>query len=189
MLFRIVPVCLARILLRFFRWSDSFIGYGMRYLCVNRLSKSCGKKVLIFPGCILHWLENCRIGENVTIHDFCYIDAIGSVTIGDNTRIAHNCSIITGQHQYDVEGKTIIDSGYVWEPVSIGNDVWIGAGAVILQGITINDGAVIGANSVVTKDVEAYTIVAGNPARVIRKRFSNKDNNSSQQGAADNDGP
>jgi len=186
--FRIVPACLARILLRCFRWSDSFIGYGMRYLCVNRLAKSCGKKVLIFPGCMLHWLENCRIGENVTIHDFCYIDAIGGIEIGDNTRIAHNCSIITGQHKFDVPDKTIIDSGYVCKPVSIGSDVWIGTGTVILQGITIHDGAVVGANSVVTKDVEFCTVVAGNPARLIRKRFDSTESNSSYPHTDGSDG-
>jgi acetyltransferase-like isoleucine patch superfamily enzyme len=58
------------------------------------------------------------------------------------------------------------------KPVFIGNDVWVGAKSIILPGITIGDGTVIGAGSVVTKNVLPYTIVAGNPARIIRKRFS-----------------
>lgn len=58
--------------------------------------------------------------------------------------------------------------------VTVGNDVWIGANSFILSGVTIGDGAVIGACSVVTKDVEPYTVVAGNPARVIRKRFDDE---------------
>jgi len=58
--------------------------------------------------------------------------------------------------------------------VTIGNDVWIGWDATIMSGVTIGDGAAIGARAVVTKDVEPYTIVAGNPARVIRKRFSDQ---------------
>jgi len=63
--------------------------------------------------------------------------------IGDRYEDAHNCSIITGQHKFDVPDKTIIDSGYVCKPVSIGSDVWIGTGTVILQGIKIHDGAVV----------------------------------------------
>jgi acetyltransferase-like isoleucine patch superfamily enzyme len=57
------------------------------------------------------------------------------------------------------------------EPVVIGNDVWIGTGAIILRGLSVGDGAVIGAGAVVTKDVPPYAIVAGNPARVIKYRF------------------
>ncbi len=64
------------------------------------------------------------------------------------------------------------DIPYFKHSVTIGNDVWIGFGATILPGVTIGDGAVIGARSVVTKDVEPYAIVGGNPAEVIRKRFS-----------------
>lgn len=174
-LFGIVPKYLARVLLRTFRWSDSFIGYGIRYLCVKRLAKSCGKKVLIFPGCVLHWLENCEIGDNISIHDFCYIDAIGGIKIGDNARIAHNCSLITGQHKYDIPDKTIVDSGGTKAAISIGSDVWLGTGVVVLQGVKVGDGVVVGANSVVTKDVEPYTVVAGMPAELIKKRFETTD--------------
>jgi len=59
-------------------------------------------------------------------------------------------------------------------PIVIGNDVWIGYRAIILSGVTIGDGAVVGAGSVVTKDVPPYTVVAGNPAREIKKRFDDK---------------
>ena len=177
-LFRIVPGYFARILFRMFRWSDSFIGFGMRYLCVNRLAKSCGKKVLIFPGCSLFWLENCEIGENVSIHDFCYIDAIGGVKIGDNTRIAHNCSIISGRHKYEIPDKTIIDSGYTTDAISIGSDVWLATGVVITQGLSIGDGAAVGANSVVTKDVAPYSLVGGVPAKFIKSRFDTKNDES-----------
>ena len=173
-LFRFVPRYFAQVLLRLFRWSGSFFGFGVRYLCVNRLAKSCGRKVLIFPGCSLYWLENCEIGENVTIHDFCYIDAIGGVKIGDNTRIAHNCSIISGRHKYEIPEKTIIDSGYTTAAISIGCDVWLSTGVVVTQGLCIGDGVVVGANSVVTKDVAPYSLVGGVPAKFIKSRFDTK---------------
>jgi acetyltransferase-like isoleucine patch superfamily enzyme len=147
------------------------MGFGVRYLCIKRLAKSCGNKVLIFPGCILHWLERCEIGENVTLHDFCYIDSIGGITIGDNVRIAHNCSLISGQHNYDVPGELIINSGYTTAPIVIESDVWLGAGAVVLQGVTIGRGAVIGSNAVVNKDIDSEIIAGGVPAKFIRNRF------------------
>jgi len=158
-----------------FRWSDSSFGFGIRYLCVKRVAQTCGNKMLIFSGCQLHWLENCEFGENISLHDFCYIDAKGGVKIGDNTRIAHNCSIISAQHKFDIPGKTILESGYTQTPIAIGSDVWLGAGAVILQGVTIGDGSVIGANSVVTTDVEPNSIVAGVPAKFIKRRFDSYD--------------
>ena len=111
-----------------------------------------------------------EFGENISIHDFCYLDAIGGLKIGNNVRIAHNCSLISGQHKYDVAGKTIYESGYKFEKVSLGNDIWIGTGAVILPGLKIGDGAVIGANSVVTKNIKPYSIVGGVPAKLIARR-------------------
>ncbi len=176
--FSIIPKYYVHVLLRTFRWSETFIGYGIRYLCVKRLAKSCGEKVLIFPGCILHWLENCDIGENVTFHDFCYIDALGGVRIGDNTRIAHNCSIISAQHGFDVPGKLLVDSGYTCAKITIKSDVWLATGVVVMQGISIGEGAIVGANSVVTKDVEPYTIVAGVPTKFIKNRFETTPDNS-----------
>jgi len=170
-MFTLLPSFFVRRLLRCFRWSESAFAYGIRYLCVQKLSKKAGKKVLVFPACILHWLENCEFGENVSIHDFCYIDAIGGIKIGNNIRIAHNCSLISGRHEYDVLGKTIFESGYSTAPISIGDDVWLGTGVVVLQGVTIGQGCVIAANSVVNQDVEPYSVVGGVPAKFIRKRF------------------
>ena len=169
-LFSLLPNFILQYLLRWFRWSESMIGYGIRYMCVKKLSKSCGSKVLIFPGCKLHWIENMELGENISIHDFCYLDAVGGLKIGNNVRIAHNCSFITGQHRYDVADKTIYESGYKFDKIILGDDVWLGTGAVILPGLEIGDGVVIGANSVVTKNIAPYSVVGGVPAKLIVKR-------------------
>lgn len=93
-----------------------------------------------------------------------------NVSIGGNT---HELNHLT-THSFLVYPKWKMGGNRTWqsaaEPCEIGNDVWIGAGANILRGVTIGDGAVIGANSVITKDVPAYAIVAGNPAHILRMR-------------------
>jgi len=170
-IFSVLPKYLVRKILGYFRWSESILGYGIRYLCVYRLSGKAGKKVLIFPGCILHWLENCEFGEDVSIHDFTYIDAIGGIKIGNKVRIAHNCSLISGQHKYNERDKSILDSGYECAPICICDDVWIGTGVVVLPGVTIGEGSVVAANAVVNKNVEPCSVVGGVPAKLIKKRF------------------
>ena len=108
------------------------------------------------------------------------------VTVGKFCSIASGVLIMSGDY-HRVDWVTTFAFIGKWEeakdfkghptgkgPVIIGNDVWIGRNALILSGVTIGDGAVIGANSVVSKDVEPYALVVGNPARVVKKRFTDK---------------
>lgn len=88
------------------------------------------------------------------------------VTIGNRVLVAPNVSIYTAGHPVHPAGRA---SGYEYgQPVTIGNDVWIGGSSTILPGASIGDGSVIAAGSVVTKDIPAMVIAAGNPCRVIR---------------------
>ncbi len=87
----------------------------------------------------------------------------GGITIEDEAMVAANVQLISNNH--DLEERMIITC----KPVRICRRAWIGAGSTILPGVTVGENAVVGAGSIVTKDVEADTIVAGNPARVIRK--------------------
>lgn len=114
-----------------------------------------------------------HIGNNVLIN--CYFKAaIGTdVYIEDDVRIAYNVTIITNNHDY--YDRDIL----VMNPVRICKNAWIGAGAIILPGVTIGENAVIGAGAVVTHDVKANTVVAGNPAKVIKELDPSKFNNSS----------
>ena len=96
---------------------------------------------------------------------------------GNKVLLAGNVAFVgRDDHRYDIVGKTIWDSARGdSHRVVVEDDVWIGHGAVILSGLTIGTGSVIGAGSVVTRDVPRYSIVAGNPARVVRPRFSERD--------------
>lgn len=105
------------------------------------------------------------------------------IKVGNYTSIAANCSFILANHRIDLvttspspimtfsHGKGN-NNGFSKGDICIGNDVWVGANVTILDGVTIGDGAVIGAGSVVTKDVLPYRVVGGNPAKVIKLRFT-----------------
>ena len=103
------------------------------------------------------------IGRNCTINN---------ATIGAYTCIAADVQIGGMEHPYwDLSLSPKLSDKFIFgTPTIIGHDVWIGAGSIIRQGVTIGDGAVVGANSFVNKDVPSYTIVAGSPARVIKER-------------------
>ncbi|MBD5386313.1 galactoside O-acetyltransferase [bacterium] len=103
-----------------------------------------------------------KIGKNVVVMPGCLMMSAGGITIEDGALIAANVQLISNNH--DLYERQIITC----KPVHIGKNVWVGAGATILPGVTIGDNAVVGAASVVTKDVEPNTIVAGNPARFIK---------------------
>lgn len=108
--------------------------------------------------------------ERITIGSFCSIS--GEVVIfGGGEHRADWITTSPIRIMFDLEGARQDGIPCTKGETRIGNDVWIGYGALVLSGVTVGDGAVIGARAVVTKDVEPYSIVAGNPARVIKKRF------------------
>ena len=133
-----------------------------------------------------------RFGRNVFLHEMTQIgsyNCFGRGTMLLNAKIGNYCSIAPGvkigQMNHDLhcvststkifgpEHGITMNNGYT-TPAVIENDVWIGANAVVKQGVRINNGAVVGAGAVVTKDVPAYAIVAGVPAKIIKYRFANE---------------
>ncbi len=110
---------------------------------------------------------NTTVGDNFFLNVNCKLMDSGKITIGNNVFIAPNVCIITEEHAMDIEQR-IAGLEYT-HPVTIGDNVWICAGALILPGVTIGEGSIIGAGSVVTKDIPSKCLAVGNPCKVIRK--------------------
>lgn len=124
-----------------------------------------GGKSCIHRGCKFFHVGKMSVGQNTVINFGCYLDNRRGIYIGNNVGIAHNTKIYTLGH--DLNDSQFMTKG---APVSIEDNVFIFSNALIMPGITIGEGAIVLAGSVVTKDVEPWTIVGGNPARKIRDR-------------------
>jgi len=108
---------------------------------------------------------NIELGERVFFNFNCIVLDVCRVRIGDYTLIGPAVQIYTPMHPFDAGQRRVAEFG---KPVTIGSDVWIGGGAIVLPGVSIGSRAVIGAGSVVTRDVPDQVFAAGNPCRVIR---------------------
>ncbi len=108
--------------------------------------------------------KNLRVGKNVFFNTGCTIIDRGGVTIGDDTFLGPNVSLITTNHGLAPSERR----STVSKPIVLGKNVWIGAGAIVLPGVTIGDNSVVGAGAVVTRNIPANTVAAGNPACVLR---------------------
>jgi len=123
----------------------------------------CGKGSMIRPPFHCDYGYNIRLGRDVFLNYNCVILDVVAVQIGDGTQIGPGVQILTADHPR--EPKARASGAEFGRPITIGRNVWIGGGAIILPGVTIGDDAVIGAGSVVTRDVAPGTTVVGNPAR------------------------
>ncbi|KAG0280414.1 hypothetical protein BGZ95_010229 [Linnemannia exigua] len=125
-----------------------------------------GKRAWIEPPFQTDYGCNIILGENVYMNFNCVVLDCGQVTIGNNVFFAPNVQLFCAAHPINPLTRSKgIEFGM---PITIGNDVWIGGGAIICPGVTIGDGVTVGAGSVVTKNVPPYTIVGGNPAKILK---------------------
>jgi acetyltransferase-like isoleucine patch superfamily enzyme len=141
---------------------------GVRILGDARIR--LGDRVTLRRGVVLAGHGTLTIGSGTTINDDCQISAFDSVQIGANCLFAPRVSVLDIDHRFDTRERPLKQQGYRTAPVVIGDDVWLGINVVVLRGVRIGRGAVIGANSVVTRDIPDYAIAAGAPARVLRMR-------------------
>jgi acetyltransferase-like isoleucine patch superfamily enzyme len=143
---------------------------SIRYRFWKLFIRKGGKHVYILGNCRLASPRGISIGDRVIVNHHTDLDGNGELIIGDNVIIGPYCLILTAQHEYRDTTIPIMDQPLRLGKVEIHNDVWIGAFVVVLPDVVIGKGVVIGANSVVTKDVPDYAVVVGSPAKVIKYR-------------------
>lgn len=136
---------------------------------VELFSKLTGREVdmsfRLFPPFYTDCGKNIKVGKDVFINACCKFQDQGGIEIGNGVLIGHNVTLATLNHDERPDFRQNIYP----KAIKIGDNVWIGSNATILQGVTIGDGAIVGANAVVVKDVPKNTVVAGIPAKIIRK--------------------
>ncbi|HCY1404313.1 TPA: sugar O-acetyltransferase [Staphylococcus aureus] len=110
---------------------------------------------------------NVKLGKNVYVNTKCYFMDGGQITIGDNVFIGPNCGFYTATHPLNFHHR---NEGFEKAgPINIGSNTWFGGHVAVLPGVTIGEGSVIGAGSVVTKDIPPHSLAVGNPCKVVRK--------------------
>ncbi|HKL10089.1 MAG TPA: acyltransferase [Clostridia bacterium] len=151
----------------------SFGAKKLRGFIATKLFLKAGKNINIEKGAYF------GSGKGISIGDYSGIGVgaklSGKITIGSHVMMGPEVMIYTANHNYGRDDIPMIEQGdSEMKPVVIGDDVWIGARAIILPGVELGKGCIIAAGSVVTKDVPQYSIAGGNPAKVIKKRFEDE---------------
>ena len=167
---KLLPRCCCGWGLLWIRYLRGVSGLALRYIVLKRLAFECGDNVSIHDAVVVRFPDKLRLGKNISIHPFCYLDAQGNIDIGDDVSIAHNVSILSFEHDMDSFSTPIKDAPCIPKRIKIENNVWIGVGVRVLGGVKIGTGAVLGANAVVTRNIPPKAIAVGVPARVIKIR-------------------
>lgn len=149
-----------------------------RYRWCNYLKKKfleangarIGSRVIFYPGVHIFPGRKLVVGDDVNFAYGVLVGTPGGITIGNRVLLGFGCKLISGNHVIPPDKGHIFGAGYDRKPISIGDDVWIGANCVVVAGVSVGEGAVLAAGSIVTKDVEPFSIVGGVPAKVIRYR-------------------
>lgn len=148
------------------------IGFAFRYAAYKVFFKELRGFCWVQPRVTIVHGDRLRVGSHFGCNSGSYINAIGGVTMGDYVLVGSNVTISSGMHPIEGREPPVFARQTVPKSITIEDDVWIGAGAVIMPGVTLRKGTVIGANAVVTKDTEEYSVNAGIPARKIRSRIA-----------------
>ena len=137
-----------------------------RAALLRELFGGVGAGTWIEPPFFCDYGSNLRVGERFYANTGCVVLDCAAVTIGDRVQLGPYVQLLAVGHPLEADVRAQgLEFG---EPIDIGDDVWIGAGAIVLPGVSVGARAIVGAGSVVTRDVAADTVVAGNPARTLR---------------------
>ena len=154
----------------------SLLGFGLRYLFYRILFRRLGGFGYMMRGIQFIHSYGISMGRNHHINTGCTFDGRGGLEIGENVLFGPNVVVVSSQHRWDLSTTLpIIEQGHRKAKIEIGDDCWIGANAVVTPGVSLGEGTVVGAGSVVTTSTEPYSIVAGAPARVIGTREHTND--------------
>ena len=138
-----------------------------RRALVNALVQAEDGAATIMPGFFCDYGDNVRLGKRAFVNGNCVFLDCAEILIGDDFQCGPGVQLLTPEHPLDAAERR---AGVEWaRTIRIGNDVWIGGGAIVLAGVTIGDRVVVGAGSVVTRDVPSDVVVVGNPARVVKQ--------------------
>jgi len=149
----------------FCRWNPYFAMKKWRNMWLRLFGMKYQDPVSVFPTVRIWNPEMITMGSHVAIDDAVNLYSVDRITIGTKVAISREAFICTASHDVSHLNRPLKTA-----PVTIQDGVWIGARAIILPGITIGEGAIVAAGAVVTKDVPSFTIVAGNPAKVVKER-------------------
>lgn len=147
------------------------LGLELRRNIIPRYFESCGQDVHILEGVRFRGIHKLKVGDHVRLGVDNFIQASGGVTLGNGVMLGPGVKIWSVNHKFDDLNIPIYDQGYDYEAITIGDGVWLGANVLVLPGVTIPEGCVVSASSVVHKKAyPPYAILAGNPCRVVGTR-------------------
>ena len=158
--FKFTPDFIRAIIWSFSDNKSNLLFLGLRYLVFSSRIKGYAKNTYLGRYLVLKNLGFLSVGDNVSIHDFCYIDAFGEIEVGNNVSIAHNCSLISFNHSWEDLDLPIKYNPVKKAKIIIEDDVWIGCGARIIPGVKIGKRSIVAAGAVVTSHVPCGVIAA-----------------------------
>ena len=184
---------LEQLIVMIFGWIPTIVGIKLRYFVYKKMFKNVKGVFSIGTGVTILGFDNIEIGKNVNImkNSYIYAHDNGSLIIGDsfsmnsnvqlgaaygriviknNCSIGPNCVLRASNHNFDNPEIPFNQQGHTYGEIILEEDVWVASNSVITANTTIGKSSIIGAGSVVTKDVEAYSVMGGVPAKLIRKR-------------------